>query len=255
MRWLNEYGTKTVVVPIFFGPHFFRPIKYHVPRCCSCLRLLAYMTFAILSMKCGTMIWDSDAFQTGKVNDRGRVTLGMTAIYGAPNAVSVEYGLGAGWEARSYLGWLATFSAYRNWDRIEPVFGLSLGAQKTVLASSPFFLSAGGEMAGFANVTSFLRPDSLFMRGGRLSAGVAGGVYPFKWLGLYTDLKAVAVLASYGNLLACGMPAAGLSFEPGGLVIRVSANSPQTLLSKSADAGRPTLEVFPTVGIQCGYRW
>jgi hypothetical protein len=197
------------------------------------------------------MLTDQEAFQTGKVLERGQVQATARSYEYYPTSYgSLTCGVGKGLELEIAGGK----------DFPEPWSAL-LSVTKSVYSSRNLFGSAALSLEGFA------RSDTFRYSGARASATGALGYYPWSWLGAYVPVKLSYILWQPDSYAVQGtirhfpgvsglalVPGVGLSFESRYVFVRLAYNYPLFGPHVNDDTLTYGFSLIPYLGAQVGVR-
>ena len=134
------------------------------------LSRLAALVFLLIG-GCPLQVMDQNAFQTGRVLERGEVLLSGSTIGYYPTRVSADVGLGGGWEVGAGYGYLFNWG----WSGDASVIRSLYSSRQ--LSSSVLFQAELAEGAG--------RMPLL----GRLTTAAAASYWPVDGVGIYLPLR------------------------------------------------------------------
>lgn len=217
--------------------------------------LAAIVGLSALFGGCTIYLTDQEAFQTGKVLERGEVQATARSYSYIPVPYgSLSCGLGNGFELEIAGGR----------DFPEPLSGL-LSVKQSVYSSRNLFGSASLSLEGFA------RSDTFRYSGARVSATGALGYYPWSWLGVYAPVKFSYILwrpdffagtwkgervtRRFPGVEGLALvPGLGLSFESQYVFARLAYNSPLFGPTVKGDSLTYGFALIPYLGAQVGVR-
>jgi hypothetical protein len=206
----------------------------------------------------GCTIWltDQEAFQTGKVLERGQIQATARSYEYHPIPYgSLSCGLGRGLELGIAGGK----------DALVPAWNGLFSATQNVYSSRNLFGSASLSLEGFA------RPDTFRYSGARVSATGAPGYYPWSWLGVYAPVKLSYIYGRPDSFAGTRrgepvtrhfpgvsglalVPGVGLSFESRYVFGRIAYNCPLFGPSVTGDSLTTGFVLVPYLGAQVGVR-
>jgi hypothetical protein len=224
--------------------------------------LLATAVVCVLFSGCNIWLVDQEAFQTGKVLERGQVQATVHSF------VFDEYYLLPYGSSSCGIGHGLELGIAGGKDCLVPAWNGLFSATQSVYSSRHLFGSASLSLEGFA------REDTFRFSGARVSATGALGYYPWSWLGIYVPLKLSYIYGRPDSFAGSRgdepvtwhfpgvkglafLPGLGLSFESRYVFARFAVNSPSfgpEVHRASSDSLTTTFSLFPYLGAQVGVR-
>jgi len=217
--------------------------------------LVAAALLSTLFGGCTILLIDQEAFQTGKVLERGQVQATGLSYYYLPMPYgSLACGLGNGLE----LGIAGGMD-------FPELLSASLSAKQSVYSNRNLFSSAS------LSLEAFSRSDTFRYSGARVSATGTLGYYPWSWLGVYAPMKLSYIYwrpdffagirrgervtrRFPGVSGAAFVPGIGLSFESRYIFGRVAYNCPLFGPAVVGDSLTYGFDLVPYLGAQVGVR-
>jgi len=226
--------------------------------CCarrSVIRLwLVCAVVLLLCVGCGTWLCDTDLATTGRPLEEGQTEVNASSFFVLPWTLGASRGLGHGWEVRGRLGFAGSYVLTTHMEAVptvDPLYGFSLGATKSLHDRTPLHLSAVGEIAGF---TSFYSSGQKAVHGVRTTAGLALAYYPSENFGVYLPVKLNVMLGNRQMRQLNLFPGLGLSFEKGRSVVRPALSCGIPLIMRYASY-KDMIMPNTYIGLVYGYRW